>query len=184
MDDRERHWAQGMRDALAGNQQAYEQLLRELAPALRAAVRRRFSSIGLGTGESEDVVQEILLAVHLKRHTWRSSDPLGPWLWTIARNKFVDHLRRRGRRVEVPIEDFAEILPAEEQRPGPDAPDVQRHLATLPPRQRDVLTSIAVEGASVGETASRLGLTPGAVRVNLHRAFARLADRLRGEDIE
>lgn len=132
MDDRELRWAQLMRSALAGEGAAYEQLLRELAPALRMVVQRRLARLGAPTAETEDVVQETLLAVHLKRQTWRMEDPLGPWLWTIARNKMVDHLRRQGRRVEVPVEDFAEFLPAPEERPDTGAEDVERHLALLP----------------------------------------------------
>jgi RNA polymerase sigma-70 factor (ECF subfamily) len=182
MDDRERRWAQMMQAAVAGDRAVYEQLLRELAPAIRIVIRRRLTGFGLSTDESEDVVQETLLAVHLKRQTWRTGDPLGPWLWTIARNKLIDHLRRRGRRVELPIEDFAETLPAVEGRPGTDAADVERHLARLPEKQRTILQAIAVDGASIGEAANRMSMTPGAVRVGLHRAFASLAAQLRKDE--
>lgn len=171
-----------MQAALAGDQLAYDRLLRELAPAIRAVARRRFASMGVSASESEDVVQETLLAIHLKRHTWRTGDPLGPWLWTIARNKLVDHMRRRGRRIEVPIEDFAEILPAANERPATDAADVDRHLALLPEKQRAILKAVAVEGASIGEAAARMRMTPGAVRVALHRGFARLAEKLRADE--
>lgn len=181
MDDREQRWAHLMRSALAGDGPAYEQLLREIAPALRTVVRRRLTRLGLSTSETEDVVQETLLAVHLKRQTWRSEDPLGPWLWTIARNKLVDHLRRRGRRVELPVDDFAEFLPAPEERPDSAAPEVERHLAQLPQKQQAILRTVAVEGLSVAEAAERMRMTPGAVRVALHRAFASLAARLKEE---
>lgn len=179
MDDRERRWMQLMQAALDGDRSSYERLLREIAPTLRSAVERRLRQMGAPTGEGEDVVQETLLAVHLKRHTWRPGDPLGPWLRTIARNKLIDHLRRRGRRTEVPVEDFAELLAAPEERPGTEAEDVERHLALLPDKQRSVIRSIAVEGASVGETAERMKMTQGAVRVTLHRAFASLSARLK-----
>ena len=182
MDDREQRWMQLMQAALGGDQPAYQRLLREIAPAIRSVVGRRLWRMGAPTGESEDVVQETLLAVHLKRHTWRVGDPLGPWLRTIARNKLIDHLRRRGRRVEVPVEDFAEMLAAPEERPGTEAEDVERHLALLPDKQRSVIRSIAVDGASVGETAERMKMAPGAVRVTLHRAFASLSARLKADE--
>ncbi|MBS7537983.1 sigma-70 family RNA polymerase sigma factor [Ancylobacter lacus] len=181
MDDRERRWSEWMRAGLAGDSAAYEGLLREIAPALRAVVRRRLAGYGAATAETEDIVQETLLAVHLKRHTWRPDSPLAPWLWTVARNKLVDHLRQRGRRVHVPIEDFAELIPAEPERPGTDAAEVERHLSRLPEKQRAVLSAIAVDGNSIGDTAARMGMTPGAVRVTLHRAFATLSARLRSE---
>lgn len=181
MDERERRWAQLMQAALAGDAAAYERLLREIAPALRLVIQRRLARLGAPTAEGEDIVQETLLAVHLKRQSWRAGDPLGPWLWTIARNKMIDHLRRRGRRVEVPVEDFAELLAAPEERPGTEAPEVEKHLALLPEKQRDVLRAVAVDGASIGETADRMKMTQGAVRVALHRAFASLSARLRTE---
>ncbi|SHO67642.1 RNA polymerase sigma-70 factor, ECF subfamily [Pseudoxanthobacter soli DSM 19599] len=179
MTDRERRWAGLMQAALAGDGAAYERLLREIAPAIRVVVQRRLTRIGAPAAECEDIVQETLLALHLKRQSWRTGDPLGPWLWTIARNKMVDHLRRRGRRVEVPVEDFADVLAAPEERPGTEAADVERHLAQLPEKQRDVLRSIAVDGSSIGETAERMKMTPGAVRGALHRAFSSLSARLR-----
>lgn len=179
MIDREQAWASLMLRALAGDQPAYRQLLGELAPVLRATTRRRLAAMGLPPEECEDVVQETLLAIHLKRHTWRTADPFGPWLFTVARNKLIDHLRRRGRRIEIPIEDFAEVLAAAEERPGTDSAEVERHLAELPAKQRAILKAIAVEGASIGEAAEKLAMTPGAVRVALHRGFASLAARLR-----
>ena len=179
MIDREEAWAGLMRGALAGDEAAYQRLLRALAPVLRSTVRRRLAAMGLPTEECEDVVQETLLAIHLKRHTWRSADPFGPWLFTVARNKLIDHVRKRGRRIEIPIEDFAEILAAEEARPGTDSAEVDRHLAALPEKQRVILRTVAVDGASVGEAAAKLGMTQGAVRVALHRGFASLAARLR-----
>ncbi len=182
MKDREEGWAEMMRAAIAGDQPAYERLLRELAPAIRSTIRHRLAAMGMPAIDSEDVVQETLLAIHLKRHTWRNDDLFGPWLWTIARHKLIDHLRRRGRRVEVPIEDFAEILPADAERPGVDAADVDRHLAMLPAKQGSVLRAIAVEGASIGEAALAMKMTPGAVRVALHRGFASLAARLRTDE--
>ena len=181
-EQREHRWAMLMRQALAGDEAAYRRLLAEIAPVLRATIARRLAVTGFAGGESEDVVQETLLAIHLKRQTWRSDEPFSPWLFTVARNKLVDHLRRRGRRIEVPIEDFAEILPSETERPAADSAEVERHLAALPEKQRTILKAIAVEGSTAGEAAARFGMTPVAVRVTLHRAFAALAARLRNED--
>ena len=57
------------------------------------------------------------MAVHAKRHTWRESDPVTPWLYAIARYKCADAARRRlgrgGQGADVPIQDLAEILPGE-----------------------------------------------------------------------
>jgi len=179
--ERDEEWTGLMRAANAGDAVAYHRLLASITPVLRAAARRGLARAGQPVDQSEDIVQDILLAVHLKRNTWNAEAPFAPWLFAIARNKLIDALRRRGRRVFVNIDDFAEIIagpPAEETMA---ARDVTAHLNGLSPRQRDVLQSIAVDSASIAETANRLAMSEGAVRVALHRGLASLAAKLRKE---
>src|ERR1700754_4008583 len=151
-----------MRAAIAGDSAAYQRLLKAITPVLRAAARRGLARAGQGVDQSEDIVQDILLAVHLKRHTWDANAPFAPWLFAIARNKLIDALRRRGRRVFVNIDDFAETLPSEPAAETVPANEVAAHLAGLPPRQRDVLQSIAVDSTSIKDTAARFSMTEGA----------------------
>jgi RNA polymerase sigma-70 factor (ECF subfamily) len=179
VNERETEWASLMRAAIAGDAAAYERLLRVLAPALRSAARRGLVRSGRGDADVEDVVQETLLAIHLKRHTWDSGRMLGPWVMAIARNKLIDHLRRGGRESSVAIDDFADSLPAEDATPAAPARDVERRLATLPERQREVVRAISIDGASIRDTARRLEISEGAVRVALHRGFVALAAKLR-----
>ena len=113
MREREDEWTGLMRSAISGDSAAYHRLLKAVTPVLRAAARRGLARAGQPVDQSEDIVQDILLAVHLKRHTWDASAPFAPWLFAIARNKLIDALRRRGRRVFVNIDDFAEVLPGE-----------------------------------------------------------------------
>ena len=75
MHDRERIWAEWMRAANAGDGIAYRRLLEALAPLLRQIVRRGFTRSGFGNSDVEDVVQETLLAIHLKRQTWDDAKP-------------------------------------------------------------------------------------------------------------
>lgn len=177
----ENEWTGLMRSANAGDNSAYHRLLREVTPVLRAAARRGLARAGQPVDQSEDIVQDILLAVHLKRHTWDANAPFAPWLFAIARNKLIDALRRRGRRVFVNIDDFAETLPGEATEDTLPPSEVSAHLETLPQRQRDVLRSIAVDSVSIKETAAKLAMTEGAVRVALHRGLTNLASRLRSE---
>ena len=102
-----------------------------------------------------------------------------PWLFAIARNKLIDALRRRGRRIFVDIDDFAETLPGEAPAETASASEVAAQLQTLPARQRDVLQSIAVESASIKDTAAKFSMSEGAVRVALHRALTSLTAKLR-----
>lgn len=171
---REVEWAALMRAANSGDAAAYERLLRDLTPALRAMARRVVDRAG-ATVDAEDIVQETLIAIHLKRHTWIPSEPLGPWVRAIARHKAIDALRRRGRHVHIPIDDFENVLPAAE--PASDLPrrDLERHLPLLPQRQREVIQAIALDGASIRSTAGRFNMSEGAVRVALHRAVSALA---------
>ena len=179
MREREDEWTDLMRAAISGDSVAYHRLLKAVTPVLRAAARRGLARAGQPVDQSEDVVQDILLAVHLKRHTWDVSAPFAPWLFAIARNKLIDSLRRRGRKVFVNIDDFAEILPGETAAETASVGEVAAQLRSLPTRQRDVLQSIAVESASIRDTAKKFSISEGAVRVALHRGLASLTAKLR-----
>src|SRR3974390_376235 len=142
-----------MRLAISGDSAAYHRLLRALTPVLRAGARRGLARADQPVDQSEDIVQDILLAVHLKRHTWDTNAPFAPWLFAIARNKLIDALRRRGRRVFVNIDDFAETLADQPTAEIASATEVATPLSALPGRRRDVLQSIAIESASIKDTA-------------------------------
>jgi RNA polymerase sigma-70 factor, ECF subfamily len=173
--NREEEWAALMRAAIAGDAAAYRRLLDQLSHSLRAATRRGFAQFGAAMNDVEDVVQETLLAIHLKRHTWDPSQPLGPWVRAIARHKLIDALRRRGRRIEIPIEAVIDFLPAEEPRNDLDRQDAQRLIGELIGRQQTIVRSISVEGKSIRDVAENLGMNEGAVRVALHRGLKALA---------
>lgn len=180
MSERDADWAALMRAGLAGDRAAYAELLAVLAPVLRAAARRGLQRAGMPASDAEDVVQETLLAIHLKRQTWQADQPIGPWIRAIARNKLVDALRRRGRRGrEVDIDDLSDVLAAPPEADDSLTRDVARHLDALSSGQRQVVQAIAVEGVSIRDTAARLLMSEGAVRVALHRGLAALAAKLR-----
>ena len=173
---REAEWSELMRTAIAGDGTAYQRLLAELSRTLRVTVRRGFGGIGINPGDVEDVVQEVILAIHLKRHTWDQSKPIGPWVMAIARNKLIDDLRRRGRRTEVPIDGMLETLEAGGQDDAIHASDLKKVLSHLKGRQREIVEAVAIDGHSARDVAARLGMTEVAVRVALHRSLKSLAD--------
>jgi RNA polymerase sigma-70 factor (ECF subfamily) len=164
-----------MRAGLAGNAGAYRQALSMLAPRLRSAARAGLARCGRGPDAAEDIVQETLLAIHLKRGTWDPSQPVMPWARAIARYKTIDFLRRKGERVHDDIDDVAEVLAAPETDSSAEAQTARAMMVRLPARDRDIVESMAVEGASARETGARLGMSEGAVRVALHRALKSLA---------
>ena len=161
------------RAAIAGDERAYADFLHRIAALIRGFVRRKIVQGGV---DPEDVVQETLLAIHVKRHTWREDAPVLPWVYAIARFKLIDAFRRRGRRIEVEIDEIAETF-AEPEAETVSERDINRALDGLPPAQRSVVSSISVDGHSIGETASKLGISETAVRVSLHRGLAAIAKR-------
>lgn len=171
-----------MRAAIAGDSEAYRRLFVSLAPHLRAVARRGAARIGLDGSDVEDVVQEILLAIHLKRRSWDEDRPIGPWIMAIARNKLIDARRRRGNRISLAIDDLADFLPAQEAHHSSDRSDIDRLLGKLNDKQKDLVRSLSIEGKSVEETARRLNMKEGAVRVALHRAIKTLAALYRTSD--
>jgi len=167
------HLARLLRQAVAGDEKAYGDFLRDAAPAIRGWARRW--TVGGGV-DAEDIVQEALLAVHVKRHTWRDDAPVIPWLHAIARHKFVDAVRRQARRPTVGIEDYEEKLASAETERARDW-EIGRALEGLAPGQRSVVNAISIEGCTVAETAQRLDMNETAVRVALHRGLAAIARR-------
>jgi RNA polymerase sigma factor (sigma-70 family) len=180
---REEECAAWMRQALQGNTTAYRQLLQTLGDALRATVRQRFALAGAGNGEVEDVVQDTLLAIHLKRHTWDPGEPIGPWVAAIARNKLIDVLRRRGRQRHVPFEDLEASLFATSTESEDSAADVAGILKQLGERQRAIVQLVSLEGCTCRQAGEHLQMTEGAVRVMLHRTLKALAELYRSEPL-
>jgi RNA polymerase sigma-70 factor (ECF subfamily) len=162
-----------LKAAIAGDEKAYSTFLERAAILVRSFARKKIAHGGV---DPEDVVQETLLAIHLKRHTWLDDRPVMPWLYAIARFKLIDAFRRRGRRIEVDIEELSETL-AHPQTETVSDRDIGRILDTLADGQRAVVAAISVEGISISETARRLGMTEATVRVALHRGLATIAKR-------
>lgn len=165
-----------MRAAIAGDEKAYGDFLQRAACLVRNFARRKIVHGGI---DPEDIVQEVLLAIHLKRHTWRQNAPVTPWLYAIANYKIIDAFRRRGRRVEIEIGEIAETFAAPEPETISDR-EIGRALQTLAPGQRSVVAAVSVDGRSISETAASLGMSETAVRVALHRGLTAIARRIGG----
>src|ERR1700722_12019983 len=99
-------WATMMRAAIAGDEGVYRRLLDEIARAVRPMARGAFSRARVGDADIEDVVQETLLAIHLKRQPGAGGMRLARGVNATPRHKIIDAMRRRGVRRYEPIEDF------------------------------------------------------------------------------
>ncbi|MEJ1158710.1 sigma-70 family RNA polymerase sigma factor [Prosthecomicrobium sp. N25] len=162
--------------AQAGDRTAYESLLKRLAADLRGHVRRLLSRAGPGqAADAEDVLQEILIAVHTRLHTYDPSRPASAWVHAIARHKVIDHLRAGARsRGAVPLEAIEEVVAAPAGAPGADF-DAARVLAALPGPLRAPFAAVKLEGHSIAEAAAAHGMTETALKVAIHRGMRRLS---------
>lgn len=165
---------------LAGDADAYHAFLRDLSKLLRGFVRRRLARL---PDEVEDLVQETLLAVHNRRHTFDVALPVTVWVYAIARYKLIDFLRRHSGSgaLHEPLDDDMEALAMTDSNAVDARRDLARLLDTLPERQRLSIVSMKLDGLSVVETARRTGLSESAVKVNVHRGLKALAARIRNQ---
>jgi RNA polymerase sigma-70 factor (ECF subfamily) len=165
-----------MRAGLGGDAAAYRSLLERLSRHLRAYYKSRLSRIGRSASEAEDLVQEALMAIHTRRHTYDAAEPLTPWVYAIARYKLIDHLRRtKVSRADIPIEDAGEIIAREDHVDTESAIDLGRLLARLPAKMRTAIQHVKLDGLSVAEAAIRCGMSESAVKVSVHRGLKALS---------
>lgn len=179
--DREAEWKRWLVAAIGGDEAAYRAFLSDISAYLRGWAQNALRRAGRSPAEGEDIVQETLIALHTRRHTWDPSQAVGPWLHAIARHKLIDALRRKTGHDHVPVDDLAEILPAAGDEGALPESDVTKMIGTLPDRQADIVRAIIVEGQRAADVAGRLGMQEGAVRVALHRALKTLAGRFGGD---
>ena len=163
-----------------GDGRAYREFLSALGLHLRAFLGRRLSQ---RPGEIEDLLQEVLLAVHNARHTYRADQPLTAWVQAIARYKLADHFRAFARREALhdPLaDDEGELFAVEDGEPAQGSRDLGKLLHQLPDKQRLPIVHVKLEGLSVEETATLTGLSSSAVKVGIHRGLKALANIIRG----
>jgi RNA polymerase sigma-70 factor (ECF subfamily) len=164
---------------LDGDAAAHKALLTRLSAHLRAYFRTRLARIGMAAADAEDLVQETLIALHTRRHTYDRSQPLTPWVYAIARYRLVDYLRRsKGSAMDVPIEEAEEVLADDNPSSVESSLDLDQLMARLSPKARQAIQFVKLDGLSVSEAAARSGMSQSAIKVSVHRglrALSRLA---------
>jgi RNA polymerase sigma-70 factor (ECF subfamily) len=158
--------------AKAGDPDALSELWRALNPPLLRYLRGR-----VGTGGEDVAAQTWLDAARSLPNFDGDTTDFRRWLFTIARRRLVDEIRRRGRR--------SEQLAARPDAGGRDdasfamVDDLDRALATvrrLPPDQADAVLLRVVADVDVGQVAIIMGRSEGSVRVLVHRGLRRLQE--------
>jgi RNA polymerase sigma-70 factor, ECF subfamily len=166
--------------AQAGSEAAFSQLWRDCNPALLRYLRV------IAPDVAEDVAAETWVHVVRGLSGFRGDEPAWrAWLFTTARRRAIDDVRRRSRRPpEAPLPE----IPAGQLPRTADAADMAiEHfgtrwaislLAQLPRLQAEVILLRVVAGLDTDAVAQMVGRSPGAVRVAAHRGLRRLAEIL------
>lgn len=161
---------------LAGNEPAYAQFLHLAAGRLRSYFGRRLPGRG---ADVEDLVQESLIAIHLKRGTYDRERPFTPWLQAIARHRLIDFLRKESRRHVLASEGPVDVSSEEELEAGLAAVDVDHLLSLLPRRQAAAIRLARLEGLSVNDASLRSGRSKSSIKMDVHRGMSRLIALIR-----
>jgi RNA polymerase sigma factor (sigma-70 family) len=165
-------WDRLMAAAQRGDANAYRILLTELAAWLRRYYARR-----LPITMTEDAVQDVLLAIHEKRHTYDPDRPFGPWLAAIARYKWIDRLRSLKAEGAEPLDE--NIGMSDHGDSVVAGSTFQQLLAELKPPQAEAIRLVKIEGYSVEEASRATGQSTSLIKVNIHRGLRRLANIIR-----
>jgi RNA polymerase sigma-70 factor, ECF subfamily len=179
IDDRE------LRDLMTRYQNADADALDELVKRISPPLLRYFGSSRTRGNDAEDLLQDCWIRIHRSRHTYRSSDPVMPWVYAIARHTRLDAYRRRRR-----LESREVLVPSIPERLHQAVPETlseedhfERMVANLPDAQREVIVMLKVLGMSLEEVARATSSTLGAVKQKSHRAYTTLRRAL-GKDRE
>ena len=157
-----------IRAVAAGDQNAFARLYADYVRMVHAILLGR-----IPRRDVDDLVQDVFLTAYTRIRELREPAAFGGWIATIARNRATDYLRQTREQVELP-----------DDLPGGDPIDAETFavldiVRKLPEAYRDTLLMRLVEGMTGAEIAQRSGLTPGSVRVNLHRGMTLLREQLR-----
>ena len=152
-----------------GDKSSYTVLLTEVQLWLERYFRRRCPPAQL-----DDLVQEVMMAVHTKRATFDTNRPFLPWLAAIARYRWIDHLRKVYRNAEDGLEDFDAPEDSEEEAVLARM-SLERLFVHIPDKQSDVIAMVKIEGLSIREASEKSGQTESAVKVNIHRGLKKMS---------
>ena len=178
-EDHDRDRAMLMARAQAGEREAYRRLLEDITPFIRALAARRLHD----ASEVEDAVQDVLLTVHMIRHTYVPARPFAPWLVAIANRRIIDRWRRQMRRNlrQTTLSSKQETFSAPEanlEDAGLDAVALRAAIERLPPGQRQAIKLLKLGEMSLKEAATASGMSIVALKVATHRALATLRKAL------
>jgi len=164
-----------------GDQEAFSALVNKY----KTKVFRLAFSLTHDQDIADDLAQEAFIRAYLSLPKFKQKSEFGTWLYRITVNHTMDYLRKKTRRKEVPLEDFAISQGEETLTPEKDKEEEQkrtilyRSLDELPEKYRVILTLRDRQGFSYAEIAKILKVSPGTVDSRLHRAREMLRKKIR-----
>ncbi len=168
-------WGALLASAQRGDSGAYRLFLEAVTPFIRALARRRSRD----DERAEDVVQDSLITLHRIRHTYTPGRPVKPWIAAIVARRAIDAARRETRitraEVDAPLayETFAD--PAANQEESGEARHLlERLLPSLSDKEKEAVELVKLREMSLAEASDHSGQSVGALKVNVHRAIARM----------
>ncbi len=156
-----------MAAAQSGDATAYHRLLTEVGAWLKRYYARR-----LPPAFVDDAVQDALLAIHQKRHTYDPARPFEPWLAAVARHKWIDRLRALKAAPTQALEE--DIAVPDHGDAVTSAWSLEALLRQIKPAQAEVIRLVKLQGLSIEEASARTGQSMSLVKVNIHRGLGRL----------
>jgi RNA polymerase sigma-70 factor (ECF subfamily) len=168
-------WGALMAAAQNGNGGAYRRLLVDLRTWLTGFYARR-----LPAEMVDDAVQDALISIHEKRHTYDPRRPLKAWVVAIARYKWIDRLRMMRRRPSEAL--LHDVATDDHEAAVTSAAVLNRLLDQLKPAQAEAIRLVRLDGFSVREAAAHTGQSESLIKVNVHRGIARLARLIEEHD--
>ena len=161
----------------AGDAAAYRTLLDHLSRHLRGYYKSKLINYGRSSADAEDLVQDVIIAIHTRRHTYSPDQLFTPWVHAIARYKLIDLLRSRSGREALhdPLEDDLLLFASNDHEAADARRDINTLLEQLPDNQRLPIVHTKLEGLSVTEAASVTGMSESAIKVGVHRGMKALA---------
>lgn len=168
--------------AQGGDGAAFSQLLQSLQRPLERFIAGRLTRLGRNGSEAEDILQEVLIAIHKHRHTYDPAQRFTPWAYAIARYKLMDHMRRsRAAMAALPLETAGEIAAEDFLGALESRIDTERMLAVLSDQSRRAIKEVKLDGLSIAESAQGHGISESAIKVRIHRGLKTMANALKLE---
>lgn len=174
----EERWKTLLIASSTGDSLSYETLLGEMAEYLKYFCSRYLYQ----ESQTEDCVQECLLAIHKAKHTFNPSKPIGPWFFTIVRHKIIDQFRKNKRLNEREVQDPDIVDSLQSTSSEVDfAKELANLLTGISAKYATAFKLCRLEGKTIQEAAKELNIGESAVKLRVHRASTAIKKLIKEE---